>query len=143
MGRGDPPALSGLTLTRGQWESMRAHVESQLPREACGLLAGRNDLVAQVLPVANRAPGLRLFEMDPAGQLQAFAQIESAGLELLGIFHSHPAGPETISRTDIEQAAYPVVQLIWSPSDAGWTARAFRIEAGQAREVALKVVAGE
>ena len=36
------------------------------------------------------------------------------GSMLIGIFHSHPAGPETASVTDIAEAAYEVVSVIWS-----------------------------
>ena len=55
--------------------------------------------------------------MEPAEQVRAFAEMENKGLELVGIFHSHPAGPGTaeaarvgLSPTDIAEAAYPVTQ---------------------------------
>jgi proteasome lid subunit RPN8/RPN11 len=78
--------------------------------------------------------------MDPHEQLQAFEQIDTGGLELLGIFHSHPAGPETVSVTDIAEAAYEVVHVIWSQTGGWWRARGFWIENGSATEVLLKIV---
>jgi proteasome lid subunit RPN8/RPN11 len=79
--------------------------------------------------------------MDPYEQLQAFEWIDSQELELIGIFHSHPAGPETVSATDIREAAYEVVHLIWSHAGGGaaWKVRGFWIQDGKAQEVDLLV----
>lgn len=120
-------------------EEMLRHVIEQVPLEACGLLAGKNNQVEKVLPVRNQAQSSVRFVMDPYQQLEAFEWIESQTLELIGIFHSHPAGPETVSATDIAEAAYDVVQLIWSRSSGKWQARGFWIEHGQAREVTLLI----
>jgi proteasome lid subunit RPN8/RPN11 len=77
--------------------------------------------------------------MDPQEQLNAFEWIDSNNLELLAIYHSHPAGPETVSVTDIEEAAYPVVYVVWSRMDSEWRAKAFWIENGEVSEVVLHV----
>ena len=104
-----------LKLNQNHWNSMRAHVEACAPLEACGLVAGKGDSVSQVLLIENQAQSPVRFRMDPAEQLRAFNWIESHRLDLLAIFHSHTAGPETISATDIAEATHPVVQLICSP----------------------------
>jgi proteasome lid subunit RPN8/RPN11 len=78
--------------------------------------------------------------MDPQQQLNAFELIESHAEELLAIFHSHPAGPETVSATDIAEAAYPVVHIVLARVDGAWRPRGFWIENGQAEEVTLQVV---
>lgn len=130
----------GLTISRSQWQEMREHVARQNPLEACGLLAGTEDRVEKVIPVRNQEQSTVRFRMDPYEQLRAFDWIESNGLELLGIFHSHPAGPEIVSFTDIAEAAYDVVHLIWSPVQDRWQARGFWIEAGHFFEVALQIV---
>ena len=119
---------------------MLDHVHNQAPLEACGLVAGKNDQVGRVIPIRNQAQSPERFVMDPYEQLQAFAWIETNGLELLGIFHSHPTGPETASQTDIAEAAYEVVQLIWSRTRGSWQACGFWIENGTATEVVLQIV---
>ena len=129
-----------LTLSKNQWQEMLAHVDRQVPLEACGLLAGKNDRVEKVIFVRNQAQSPARFVMGPYEQLQAFDWIESNGLDLLGIFHSHPAGPETASVTDIAEAAYEVVHLIWSRDQNRWRARGFWIENGYATEVSLQIV---
>jgi len=81
--------------------------------------------------------------MDPTEQLHALDWIDSNGLELLAIFHSHPTGPETVSVTDIKEAAYPVVNIIWSRNNGPWQARGFWIETGRVTEVELRIAGGE
>ncbi len=132
-----------LTLNQGQWDAMRAHAQMHAPLEACGLLAGKGDSVEKVFLIANQARSPLRFRMDPAEQLRAFNWMESHGLDLLGIFHSHPAGPETASASDIAEAAYPVVYIIWSRSKGNWRARGFRFRNGQASEVNLRIIDGE
>lgn len=118
---------------------MIRHVDAQKPLEACGLLAGKFNRVEKVILVRNQAQSAVRFVMDPYEQLRAFEWIESQSLELVGIFHSHPAGPGTVSATDIAEAAYEVVQLIWSLPNGQWQARGFWLENGQAREVTLLI----
>ena len=129
-----------LTLSRRHWNEMLEHVDGQVPLEACGLLAGKNDRVEKVIVVRNQAQSRVRFVMDPYEQLQAFNWIESNELDLLGIFHSHPAGPETVSATDIAEAAYEVVHLIWSRPQNHWQARGFWIENSRVTEVSLQIV---
>lgn len=129
-----------LILSKRHWHEILEHVDRQAPLEACGLLAGKNDHVAKVMLVRNQAQSPVRFVMDPYEQIQAFDWIESKGLDLLGIFHSHPAGPEAASATDIAEAAYEVVHLIWSRQESHWQARGFWIENEIVTEVSLKIV---
>jgi proteasome lid subunit RPN8/RPN11 len=130
-----------LRLTRDQMDRMQRHIEAEAPLEACGLLAGHAARVESVLEVRNQLHSPVRFVMDPVGQLQAFEWIEARGLDLLGIYHSHPAGPETVSEADIHEAAYPVVHVVWSRLENDeWRARGFWIENGISIEVTLQIV---
>lgn len=129
-----------LILRKNHWQEMLEHVDRHVPLEACGLLAGKNDEVEKVILVRNQAQSPVRFVMEPYEQLEAFDWIESNHLNLLGIFHSHPAGPETASVTDIKEAAYEVVHLIWSRDQGHWQARAFWIENGSVTEVSLQIL---
>lgn len=122
---------------------MRVHVETHAPLEACGLLAGKDNSVEKVFLITNQAQSPVRFRMDPTEQLQALEWIDSNGMDLLAIFHSHPAGPETVSVTDIEEAAYPVAHIIVSRQNESWQARGFRIEGGRAKEIELKMTGDE
>jgi proteasome lid subunit RPN8/RPN11 len=77
--------------------------------------------------------------MDPLEQLGAFESIESEQMDLLAIYHSHPAGPEAVSATDIAEAAYAVVHIVWSKQGEDWQARGFWIEDGKVTKVTLQV----
>jgi len=104
------------------------------------LLAGKNDQVEKIIAVKNQAESPVRFVMDPYEQLDAFNGMESNGLDLVGIFHSHPTGPETASPTDIAEAAYEVIYVIVSPGTDGWQARGFWIERGEAIEAPIEIV---
>ncbi|HXQ38580.1 MAG TPA: M67 family metallopeptidase [Anaerolineales bacterium] len=131
-----------MSISKKQWHEMRDHVARHIPLEACGLLAGKNDRVEEVIFVQNQAQSPERFVMDPYQQLKAFDLIEINSLDLLGIFHSHPTGPETVSATDIAETAYEVVQLIWSLTGETWKLRGFWIENGHAVEVSILVCEG-
>ena len=109
--------LQRLRLTQTDWEKMRSHLDSCAPMEGCGLLAGLGNTVHQVFLIANQEQSPSRFRMVASEQLRAFQSMEERSMELLGIFHSHPAderaGPVGPSPTDVEEAAYPVVHVIW------------------------------
>jgi proteasome lid subunit RPN8/RPN11 len=128
------------------WQSMLDHIRACLPEEGCGLLGGLKEdsaaRVSAVLPIPNELRSPVRFRMDPAQQIKAFYWLENEGLELLAIFHSHPAGPAVPSPTDLAEFAYPgVLTLIWSPQAPGgqWRARAFALHPEQAEEVPVEV----
>lgn len=134
--------MNSITLTKEQYKKMTEHVNQHAPLEACGLLAGRNSKVEAVIEITNQAQSPVRFVMDPIEQLNAFNWIDSNQMELIGIFHSHPTGPETVSPTDIAQASYSVVYIILTHADKKheWSARAFWIENGKYDEVSLQIL---
>lgn len=99
----------------------------------------KNFTVESVIEVTNQAQSPVRYVMDPIEQLHAFEWIESNALDLLAIFHSHPTGPETISPTDIAEAAYDVVYVVLARVDGQWRARGFWIEDGGYYEVTLHI----
>jgi proteasome lid subunit RPN8/RPN11 len=131
--------MQSLTLSNEQVQTMLNYVESHLPLESCGLLAGRDSKVEKIFFVQNQAQSPVRYVMDPIEQLNALEWIDSNEMELLGIFHSHPTGPETVSPTDIAQAAYAVAYIILSRVDSAWRTRGFWIEDGSFREVTLQI----
>ena len=131
--------IDRLILSRSHWQGMRRHVSRRFPLEACGLLAGKNNRVEFTLGVPNADRSPVRFHMDARAQWRAFQRFEAAGLDLVGIYHSHPNGPDHPSVTDIAEAAYPVAQVLWFRAGGRWQARAFLIEAGKIIEIALEI----
>lgn len=130
----------GLEVSPEPWRLMEEEVSRHAPEEACGLLAGRDGRAWAALPVTNALHSPVRFSMDPREQLRAMTWIEEQGLELVGIYHSHPQGPPAPSATDLAEDAYPgVLYVIWFRSGQGWQARAFAIDAGAVQEVGLRI----
>jgi [CysO sulfur-carrier protein]-S-L-cysteine hydrolase len=130
---------ASLALQADHWAEIRQQAAAEAPLEACGLLAGKGSSVEKILAMRNAAHSPVRFVLDPREQLEAFDLIEQQGLELVGIYHSHPAGPATPSPTDVDEAAYPVVNVIISPAQGEWQARGFWIERGAVEEIPLVV----
>lgn len=82
------------------------------------------------------------YEIAPEELFRLMHEIRAAGVELMGIYHSHPAGENRPSARDIERAYYPdAAYFIVSPRpDAPDPIRAFSIRAGQVTEITIKIV---
>ena len=136
----DRPA-AGLYLPVSLWEQMRADVQARLPEEACGLVGGVQPRALQVFPVANALHSPVRYRMEAEEQIHIFLSLEKSGWDLLAIYHSHPAGPDQPSPTDLAESAYPeCVYLIWFPRQGEWTCRGFLIQEGNFLEVPLHIV---
>ncbi|RMG97334.1 MAG: M67 family peptidase [Chloroflexi bacterium] len=130
-----------LFIKRPIFNAIIAHAKTDYPLEACGLLAGTQNIAQAQYVVENIRRSPFAYEMDPLQQVRAFIDIEQKGWELLAIYHSHPKGPEFPSETDIEQAYYPeTIYLIISLANYEMpVVRGYRINAGQITEVSIVV----
>jgi [CysO sulfur-carrier protein]-S-L-cysteine hydrolase len=127
--------ISELVIPKPIYRQMRRHVDRRTPMEACGLLAGKDGMVSISHGIRNDARSPVHYRMNPKGQLRAFNRFEDLGLDMLAIYHSHPAGPPGPSPTDIREAMYAVVYIIWSHRDDDWNANGFWI--GENRQVSV------
>jgi proteasome lid subunit RPN8/RPN11 len=86
------------------------HAEADYPRECCGLILGVGDRVVAVEPMLNVWVGevghsLRdRYAIDPAEMLRVMKAGRERGLEIIGIYHSHPDHPAEPSECDRAQA---------------------------------------
>ena len=138
------PLSSTIMISQADMLRMRRDVSQRAPEEACGLLSGQIEAgiyrVAAVIPATNELHSPVRYRIDPHEQIAAFNQIDAQGLELVGIYHSHPAGPAGPSPTDIAEAFYPqAVYLIWSASTGEWHCSASLIQDGQVIPVKFSV----
>jgi proteasome lid subunit RPN8/RPN11 len=131
---------ASLRLAATHWGKMLRHAAADAPLEACGLLAGKDGQVQKVFPMRNAARSAVRFRLDPQEQFDIFSAMEERGLELLGIYHSHPNGPPTPSPTDVAEATYPVVNLILSAAGGKWQGHSFWIESGGFLEIPLEIL---
>jgi Predicted metal-dependent protease of the PAD1/JAB1 superfamily len=120
---------------------MIQHIRSCLPEEACGLIGGIENRAVQIFPIENEYHSPVRFRMRPEEQLRVFLALEQNGLDLIGIYHSHPTGPEFPSETDRSEFAYPgTAYLILSPHGVDWQVRGYQINAEQFIEFPLSTL---
>jgi len=117
---------------------MISHSRSEMPNECCGLLLGR-DRIERAVPMRSDPPAPDAYYMDPEQQIAVFTGMEASGEQLLGIYHSHPAGPLEPSGMDLQLAFHPdALYVIISLADAQHPEiGAYRLEEGQFSEVTI------
>jgi [CysO sulfur-carrier protein]-S-L-cysteine hydrolase len=126
-----------LVLSRQLRDEMIAHCLRELPMEGCGLLVGHREggEVLEVVPTRNSAASSRLYAVDSLDFLRADRAAESAGLEIIGVFHSHTHTDPYPSPTDVAQAPDPGWHYaIVSLRQQAPSIRSYRIEQGEVRE---------
>lgn len=124
-------------------EAIRAELagaaQAAAPLEACGLLAGRDGNVMRFYPLTNADAAAEHFSMLPAEQFAAQKDMRARGLQLLAIWHSHPATPARMSDEDLRLAYMPeVAHVILSLAPGPQPAlRGFRVSDGVPVEIPL------
>jgi proteasome lid subunit RPN8/RPN11 len=127
-------------------EEMVDHARAEAPQEVVGVIAGERGEATSVVerryPAENAAstPETR-YEIAPAEELALLERVESAGLDVVGFYHSHPRGPLAPSETDAELAAWPghsyvIVSFGGDGPEVGswrWTGEAFEDEVVEIR----------
>jgi proteasome lid subunit RPN8/RPN11 len=97
-----------LKLSRAQFEKIAAQGLEGKPLEICGFLAGHSTPsggeVAAVFPIESDDKSALTYTMNPLQQLRAEKEIREQGLEVLGIYHTHPATQPYPSKTDVARA---------------------------------------
>ncbi len=106
------------------------------------MLAGVGGVISAAFPARNALASPVAFEIAPQELFAIFRTLRAAALEHLGIYHSHPAGPETPSPTDVERAYYPeAVYFILTPRPKREVAvRAFSIRERWFEELKIEEV---
>jgi proteasome lid subunit RPN8/RPN11 len=123
--------------------ALQAHAQGGPHHERCGLLAGCEGVITRVLHAHNiAADPATQYEIAPAELFHLMREIRGAGLQLLGIYHSHPHGANEPSRTDVQRAYYPdVAYFIISPQPhEERPVRAFAIRDGAVSELNISNV---
>ena len=131
-----------MQLTRDQLETLVAQAQRDAPNETCGIIAGKGERAAKILPLKNIDPEPHVrYNADPTELLHALREIEDNDWEHMAIYHSHPASPAYPSPTDIARAFYPnaiyLLISLMNPEQA--TVRAFRIIEEQVSEITLEI----
>lgn len=124
-------------------DTMLAHARREPAVECCGILAGRDGVVTRIFPAANAAKNpATSYEIAPKEIFERMREMRAEGIEMLGIYHSHPNGKNEPSQRDIDQAYYSeAAYFIISPRhDAEKPVRAFSIRDGRVTELKIQLI---
>jgi proteasome lid subunit RPN8/RPN11 len=92
------------------WQEMVRHAKSTFPNECCGAMLGAIDgdnktvKRAVALENAHTGPQQERYELRPEDLLRADREARQAGMDLIGIFHSHPDCDAYFSQTDLKNS---------------------------------------
>lgn len=133
-------AGDSLVLPQTLRDRVVAHALAETPREACGILGGRNGVVEAVFEIVNADSSNTTYMMEPREQFRVIKQLRHLGMDMTGIYHSHPATEAFPSPTDRKLAFYPeAFYVIVSLADGdNPVMRVFRMTDGQVSEGALR-----
>jgi proteasome lid subunit RPN8/RPN11 len=119
------------------------HARGTPNEECCGLLVGREGVITHFFPTQNAAERRSVaYEIAPRELFGLMREMRAAGLDFLGIYHSHPQGGNYPSSRDLDRAYYPdAAYFIISPrDDATQPIRAFAIRDGHAVELGVEMI---
>ena len=87
--------------------SMNAHAEATFPEECCGFMLGAeaedgSRHISEIYKIENTKDENRerRYMIEPTSQLKAERHAREMGLDVLGVYHSHPNHPSKASEFD-------------------------------------------
>ncbi|MBQ8408473.1 MAG: M67 family metallopeptidase [Clostridia bacterium] len=110
-----------IRISKEDYQKIVDHALSELPNEACGLIAGRIDgedkRIEKVYLLTNTDQSNEHFSLDPKEQLAAIKDMRASGYLPLGNWHSHPETPSRPSEEDKrlaydKNASYLILSLM-------------------------------
>jgi|SRR6516164_625126 proteasome lid subunit RPN8/RPN11 len=135
--------MAEIRLAQEVAAELLSEARSDPSAECCGLLAGQGGSITQVFTAHNAAENpTTAYEIAPPELFQLMGKIREAGLELLGIYHSHPNSDNQPSARDIERAYYPDAAyfILSVHTNAPDPIRAFSIRDGHRIELRIQIV---
>ena len=116
-----------LEIPQSIHEQIKAHGAESYPYEGCGLLLGHmngnHNVVTDILPVENKWPNEEekpvRFQIVPEDMMQAELKAMRQGVDIIGIFHSHPNHPPIASPRDLAWATWPGYSYIITQVNEG------------------------
>lgn len=97
-----------MQISQSLMDEMVAHAREELPNECCGLVGGRDGVATTVYPMRNEFESPLRYKLDSTDNFRVNREMDEAGEEAVGIFHSHTKSEAYPSQTDVNEAvAWP------------------------------------
>ena len=102
-----------MKLSSETYDAITAHGEQGYPNEICGLLLGKDEAngrtIRALVPVGNSFETdeqYHRFLITPDDMFRAERRARQEGMDVLGVYHSHPDAPAQPSDYDRDHAAW-------------------------------------
>lgn len=102
-----------MKISEALMDEIRRYGEEAYPDECCGILIGRYGNADNIVRELYRTENLhhenqqRRYLITPEDYRSAEAYAREKGLDVVGVYHSHPDHPARPSDTDLQQATFP------------------------------------
>jgi proteasome lid subunit RPN8/RPN11 len=95
-----------MRISHSLLSQIHTHLEAGYPNEACGVMLGTAGIVAEVVAAGNeRTDSARnRYLIDPLAYMKIERDADNRGLQVLGIYHSHPDVAAQPSQFDLDHA---------------------------------------
>lgn len=95
-----------MKISQALLSQIHTHLEAGYPNEACGVLLGSAGVVSEVATAGNeRTDSARnRYLIDPLAYMKIERGADKRGLQVLGIYHSHPDVAARPSQFDLDHA---------------------------------------
>lgn len=129
-----------ISISRKLLDDLLSHCREMSPEEACGILAGRDGEIKKVYRMKNTEKSQVRYMMDANEQFRVMKDMRQNSLDMVAIYHSHPASPAYPSSTDMslavyDDSAYVIISLAADKPDV----RAYSIRNQEVREIKYAV----
>ena len=129
-----------LRISKQSVERILDHARSVAPEEACGILSGTNDTVADVHEAENTLHSPVEYLMNPQDQLRIVSAIFDRNLDDLAYYHSHPASRPYPSVTDVNKVVIGRARMVIVTLREDVTQlRSFFVEDGRVEEEGVEI----
>jgi proteasome lid subunit RPN8/RPN11 len=106
--------------------NIKNHALKDAPKEACGILVGKNSKVEEIYECKNSSESPETnYVIAPSDLLTTLEDLEKESNDIIGFYHSHPTGPDKPSSIDIDRAtwedhSYVIVSISDKLSISSW-----------------------
>ncbi|MHB1462470.1 MAG: M67 family metallopeptidase [Armatimonadota bacterium] len=101
-----------IQLPAAIFDDIIQHARELAPVECCGLLAGNSIEVSRHYRLTNIDDSPEHFSLDPKEQFAAVKDARPLGLDIIAVYHSHPASPARMSEEDLRLAFAPGFRFV-------------------------------
>ena len=101
-----------LRIPQAIYDTIIDHAREGFPLEVCGILGGLDGEVSVQFPMANVDASSEHFTLDPKEQFRVIKELRARKLEMVAVYHSHPASPARPSVEDIRLALTPDISHV-------------------------------